>query len=171
MEQAMQTPQAGEQADGATQEAQAKAAEVKDRAQETARSAAANARGRAVEQIDQRSTEAGRRVSDAAGDVRSVGEELRRQGKDGAAKIADQAAERAERVGGYLEDSDADRILRDVEDFGRQRPWAVVAGGLVLGFAASRFLKASSERRYRSSGEGSATPGGSAVSGNGTATP
>jgi hypothetical protein len=175
MEQATQTPQAGTgatgQAEAAKQEAQAKAAEVKDRAQETARGAAANARGRAVEQIDQRSTEAGRRVSDAAGDVRSVGEELRRQGKDGPAKIADQAAERAERVGGYLQDSDADRILRDVEDFGRQRPWAVVAGGLVLGFAASRFLKASSERRYRSTRDDSAIPERSAVSGDGTAAP
>jgi hypothetical protein len=38
-----------------------------------------------------------------------------------------------------------------VEDFGRRQPWAVIAGGLALGFAASRFLKASSSRRYESS--------------------
>ena len=72
-----------------------------------------------------------------AGDVRSVGEELRKQGKDGPAKVADQAAERAEQVGSYLQDSNADRILRDAEDFGRRKPWAVVAGGLALGFAAA----------------------------------
>jgi hypothetical protein len=51
-------------------------------------------------------------------------------------------------LGSYLERSDGDTILRDVEDFGRRQPWAVIAGGVVLGFAASRFLKASSSRRY-----------------------
>jgi hypothetical protein len=38
-----------------------------------------------------------------------------------------------------------------VEDFARRNPWAVAAGGLVLGLAASRMLKASSSQRYRSS--------------------
>ena len=82
--------------------------------------------------------------------MRSVGDELRKQGKDQPAKLADQAADRAESLGGYLERSDGDTILSDLEDFGRRRPWAVIAGGLVLGFAASRFLKASSSRRYAS---------------------
>jgi hypothetical protein len=63
----------------------------------------------------------------------------------------DQAADRAERLGGYLQNSDGDQILRDVEDFGRRNPWAVAAGGLLLGFAASRLLKASSSQRYQSS--------------------
>lgn len=39
-------------------------------------------------------------------------------------------------------------MLRDVEDFGRRQPLAVAAVGLALGFAASRFLKASSRSRY-----------------------
>ena len=155
----LEPPQSAEPPESNKDQAQAKATEVKDQAQEKARDAAANARSRAVEQIDQRSTEAGQRVSGAASDVRSVGEELRKQGKDGPAKIADQAAERAEQLGSYLEESDANRILRDAEDFGRQRPWAVVAGGLVLGFAASRFLKASSQERYRSAGNASSSYG------------
>ena len=45
-------------------------------------------------------------------------------------------------------DTDADRILGDIEDFGRRQPWAVIAGGVALGLVASRFLKASSTRRY-----------------------
>jgi hypothetical protein len=176
MEQATQTPRSNagptESPEGAQEQAKAKAGEVKDQAQQTARNAADNARGRAVEQIDQRSTDAGQRVSATAGDVRSVGEELRKQGKDGPAKIADQAAERAEKVGSYLQESDANRILHDAEDFGRQKPWAVIAGGLVLGFAASRFLKASSQQRYRSSSQGAGTSSGSSgptVYGNGPA--
>ena len=66
-------------------------------------------------------------------------------------RYAEQAADRAERAGKWLHESDGDRILRDVEDFGRSNPWAVVAGGLALGFAASRLLKASSSERYQSS--------------------
>jgi len=131
------------------------AQQAKEKAQETAQQAAGQAKGRIREQVDQRSTEAGGRVSGVAQDVRSVGDELRRQGKDQPAKLADQAAERAERVGDYLTRSDGDTILRDLEDFGRQRPWAVIAGGVALGFAASRFLKASSSRRYRAGYESS----------------
>jgi hypothetical protein len=114
-----------------------------------ARQAAGQARVKAREQVDQRSTQAGERVGGAADDVRSVAEELRRQGKDTPAKYAEQAAERAERLGNYLKDSDGETILRDVEGFARSKPWAVAAGGLALGFAASRLLKASSTARYR----------------------
>jgi hypothetical protein len=128
--------------------------EAADQARQKMQEAGGQARGRARDQVDQRSTEAGERVSSTAGDVRSVGEELRKQGKDGPAKIADQVADRAERVGGYLQEADADRILSDVEDAGRRQPWAVVAGGIMLGFAASRFLKASSRERYQASRAG-----------------
>jgi len=123
--------------------------EAKEQAQEKVQEASGQAKDRVREQVDQRSTQAGERVASAASDARSVGEELRRQGKDQPAKLAEQAADRAERLGSYLQESDADRILRDVEDFGRRQPWAVVAGGVALGFLASRFLKASSERRYQ----------------------
>jgi len=131
------------------------AQQAKDKAQETAQQAAGQAKGRIRDQVDQRSTDAGQRVSTVAQDVRSVGDELRKQGKDQPAKLADQAAQRAESLGDYLTRSDGDTILSDLEDFGRRQPWAVIAGGLALGFAASRFLKASSSRRYQSRWESS----------------
>jgi ElaB/YqjD/DUF883 family membrane-anchored ribosome-binding protein len=127
------------------------AQEAPAQGQEKMQQATGQAKSKAREQVDQRTTQAGERVSSTASDVRSVGEELRKQGKEAPARMADQVAERAERLGGYLQSSDADRILEDAEDFGRRQPWAVVAGGLVLGLAASRFLKASSRRRYRGS--------------------
>ena len=136
----------------ATAQATDKAQEVAGQAKEKAQEAAGQAKGRVREQVDQRSTEAGRQVSTTAGDIRSVSDELRRQGKDAPARVAEQAAERTERLGGYLTESDADRILRDVEDFARKQPWAVVAGGLALGFVASRLLKASSSQRYEQQG-------------------
>jgi hypothetical protein len=131
-------------------QAREKAQEVAGQAQEKAQEAADKARGMVSEQVDQRSTQAGERVSGAAGDLRSVSEELRKQGKDGPAKYADKGAEQVERVGSYLKEADADTILSDVEDFGRRQPLAVLAGGLVVGIAAARFLKASSSDRYQS---------------------
>jgi hypothetical protein len=100
------------------------------------------------QQVDQRSTQAGERISSTGSDLRSVGEELRKQGKDAPAKVADSAAQRVERVGEYLKQSDADRLLHDVEDLGRRQPLAVLAGGMVVGAVLARFLKASSGRRY-----------------------
>jgi hypothetical protein len=122
--------------------------QAKEKAREQAQQAAGQARGTLRTQVDQRSTEAGERVGSLASDVRSVGEQLREQGKDQPAKLADQAAERAESLSRYLTGSDGDRILGDIEDFGRRQPWAVIGGGVVLGLLASRFLKASSTRRY-----------------------
>jgi hypothetical protein len=118
-------------------------------AQERARGAAGQTRSRLRDQVDQRSTQAGERLAGTAADVRSVAEELRRQDKDTPARLAEQAAGQTDRVADYLKGASGERLLRDVEDFARRRPWAVAAGGLALGFAASRFLKASSSRRYQ----------------------
>jgi hypothetical protein len=133
---------------GTTAQAKDKAQEVAGQAQEKAQEAAGQAKDRLRSQIDDRSTQAGQQVSGHAQDLRSVGDSLREQGKDQPAKLADQAADRLERAGGWLTESDADRILGEVEDFARKNPWAVMAGGLALGFAASRMLKASSTDRY-----------------------
>jgi hypothetical protein len=120
-------------------------------AQDKARGALGQTRGRLSDQVDQRSTQAGERVAGTASDVRSIAEELRSQGKDAPANLAEQVANQADRVGDYLKDASGDRILRDVEDFARRQPMLVAAGALALGFAASRFLKASSGRRFESS--------------------
>jgi hypothetical protein len=127
--------------------------QVRDKAQmaqDKTRGALGQARGRLSEQVDQRSTQAGERVTGTASDVRSIAEELRTQGKDTPARLAEQVADQADRVGDYLKGASGDRILRDVEDFARRQPMLVAAAGLALGFAASRFLKASSSRRYES---------------------
>ena len=118
-------------------------------AQAKAQGALGQARSRLRDQIDQRSTQAGEQVQSTVQDVRSMAEQLRGQGKDTPARVAEQVADRAESFGSYLRDADGERLLRDVEDVARRQPWLVAAGGLALGFAASRFLKASSSRRYQ----------------------
>jgi hypothetical protein len=133
---------------GAKDQAKDKAQQVAGQAQEKAQEAKGQARDKLRSQVDERSTQYGEQIRSQASDLRSVGDQLRQQGKTGPAKIADQAAERAERAGNWLADTDADQILNEIESFGRRNPWAVVAGGLALGMAASRFLKASSSDRY-----------------------
>jgi hypothetical protein len=141
--------------------AQDKAQEVAGQAQEKARDAAGKAQAGLQQQVDQRTNQAGEKVSGTAEDVRSVADELRKQGKDGPAKLADQAAEQAEKVGSYLSGTGPEQMLHDVEDFGRRQPWALLAGGLVAGAVAARFLKASSRSRYQGRvGGGSGAAGG-----------
>ena len=143
---------------GAGDQARDAATQAQEKGKEKAQEVAGQARGKLREQVDERSTQAGQQVNATADDVRAVADELRKQGKDAPARYAEQAAERAQRVGGWLEEADGDRILRDVEDFGRRNPWAIAAGGLALGFAASRLLKASSQSRYESSLSGAPEP-------------
>jgi hypothetical protein len=138
----------------ATEQAKGQAQQVAGQAQDKAQEAAGQAKSRFAVEVDTRSTQAGQQLRSTAGDVRSVGEELRKQGKDKPAQLAERAAHQVDRIGGYLHQSDGDRILRDVEDFGRRKPWAIATGGLAVGFVASRLLKASSTRRY---GESTAT--------------
>jgi hypothetical protein len=138
-----ETP-AASAADNAKQQMQDKA----DAAQDKLKEGAQQAQSRAREQIDQRSTQVGEQVGVTARALHQTSSHLRAQGQDAQAKAADRVAHHADRVGSYLTESSADRILADVEDFGRRQPMAVIGIGIALGFAASRFLKASSRKRY-----------------------
>ncbi len=135
----------------AADQAKEKLQDAAEQAKEQASSQAGKAKGRVRDQLDQRSTEFGQRAGSTAGDLRSVSEQLRQQGKDQPADLADQVAERIDRAASYLTDNGPDRLLSDAERVGREKPWAVIAGGLALGFAVSRLLKSSSADRYHGS--------------------
>jgi hypothetical protein len=137
------------------QQAQDKAQEVASQARDAASQAKDKAESMVRRQVDERTSQTGIAIHSTAQDLRTVGQELRNQGKETPAKVAEQIADRGEQLAGYLRTNDANRILADVEDFARRQPWAVMAGGLVLGFVASRFLKSSSQRRYGSNGSSS----------------
>jgi ElaB/YqjD/DUF883 family membrane-anchored ribosome-binding protein len=130
----------------AGQQVQEKAGELKSRAGDRLR-----------EQVDERSSRAGEQVGAMSKALRSGGEQLRGEGQETPAKVMDGAADRVERLGSYLRDSDSDSIVADVEGWARSKPWMAAAVGALIGFAASRILKASSSRRYdqQTSGNGS----------------
>jgi ElaB/YqjD/DUF883 family membrane-anchored ribosome-binding protein len=118
--------------------------------QEQAEQAKGQARQRLSQELSTRSSHAGEQVRDTAHAIRETGQSLRKQGKSGPAQTMDRVADQADRVASYLTEADGNRMLRDVERFARQQPWAFTIGGVVAGFFASRFLKASSTQRYDS---------------------
>ena len=143
------------QSPGATEAIKDQAQQVSDKAREVG----GTVQDRVRDQLDTRSTQAGEQVGSVSDAMRSMGEQLRDQGNDLPAQLAHQAAEKTEQLGQYLREADADRIIRDVEDFGRRQPWVVAAAGVALGVAAARFIKASGRRRYEGGGyDGSRLP-------------
>ena len=144
--------QAASQVESAASSAQEKAVELK-----------AQGRSKLGETLDERTSQAGGQARKLAQALRQSGGQLREQSEgQQVAGIAEGAADRIERLGGYLEQTSGNELLQDVEQFARRRPWMVAGFGLVVGLAGSRFLKASSERRYGSaqgtSGVGRSNP-------------
>jgi ElaB/YqjD/DUF883 family membrane-anchored ribosome-binding protein len=142
--------QAKDGLDEAASAAQDKAVELKEQG-----------RSRLSDTLDQRTTDVGGQALQAATVLRQSGSQLAHADTGGqqVAHLTQLAADQVEHLGAYLERASGDQLLRDAEDFARRRPWMVAGIGLVAGLAASRFLKASSERRYGASGSTAASNG------------
>jgi hypothetical protein len=136
------------------EEVKGAAVEVAGQAREELQDLRKEAGERARSTIDSRSSEIGTQMTSAASAVREAGSQLRAQGSGGAANVIEAVAERAERLGEYMNEASAERMLGDVESFARRRPWLVAGAAVTVGFVTSRLLKASSDRRYASSGNG-----------------
>ena len=149
---------------GAVAEVKDKGAELVSSAQEQVSAKAHELGGEAAtqirEQLDQRSTQAGEQVQAVGHALESGVTQLRSEGKDVPARIVAEVARRADDLGTYLESAQADQILGDLEAFARRRPWLTAGVGVLAGFMASRFVKASGDRRHdapHTNGKGSAS--------------
>jgi ElaB/YqjD/DUF883 family membrane-anchored ribosome-binding protein len=143
--------------EGLVGHASAQVQETASTAQEKAVELKEQGKSKLGETLDQRTNEAGVQARKIAQALRRSGEQLSNEGNgQQVAGLVEGAADQIERLGGYLERTSGVELVRDVEDFARRRPWMIAGVGLVAGLASSRFLKASSERRYA----GSAQPGG-----------
>jgi len=125
------------------QQVQQKASEAKVKTREQLR-----------QQVDSRSTQAGGQMTKTGSALRQTAEQLRGDQHEQQARILEGVAERTDRFGRYLTETDGDRMLRDLERMARQRPWLVAGSGALVGFLAARFTKASSSRRYEAAGNG-----------------
>ncbi len=141
--------------EGLVDQAKAELADAASTAQDKAVELKEQGRSKLSDTLDQRTTEVGgqalpgrrrccARVSSQLAQADTGGQQV--------AHLTQLAADQVEHLGAYLERASGDQLLRDAEDFARRRPWMVAGIGLVAGLAASRFLKASSERRYGASG-------------------
>ena len=134
---------------GPTMEIRAQAEELGDAVREQAYEAKEAGSQELRSQLDRRTTHVGRQASLLARELRKAGASLQAQDGDaGTARLTAGLAGRLERAGNYLERVSGDELLRDAEDLARRSPWLVAGAAAAAGLAASRFLKASSERRY-----------------------
>jgi hypothetical protein len=133
---------------GLVEQASAHAQDAASVAQEKTKELRAQGSKKLREQFDRRSTDAGSQARSVAEVLRRSGTDLRSEDKHGMADLTDQAARRIDHLGEYLEQKSGGEIMRDVENFARRRPWTIAGLGLVAGIVASRFVKASAERRY-----------------------
>jgi ElaB/YqjD/DUF883 family membrane-anchored ribosome-binding protein len=122
--------------------AREKAREVAGQARGHVQAAAGEARSRAAAQVDERSTQIGRQVGAQAQAIDGVAEELRRQGKDGPAKLVEQASERVKGIADHLEQADGESLVAAAADLARENPAAAAAAGAAAGFVAGRVIKA-----------------------------
>ncbi|HEY4439670.1 MAG TPA: hypothetical protein VGN14_04400, partial [Candidatus Elarobacter sp.] len=101
---------------------------------------------------DERTTTIGRQAGAVAQELRSVTRQLEQNGVPSAATAyVERGASLVDGMAQYLQQADSERLVAYLEAFARREPWAIAAGALVAGFAASRFLKAGSMRRYQAS--------------------
>jgi hypothetical protein len=139
--------EAGQQ-EGLAGQASARVQDASSAAQEKASELREQGSARLRDQFNQRSSQAGSQMRSLAKALRRSGDELGGEGNGGTAQLTGKAADRIERLGGYLEQKSGDELMRDIETFARQRPWMLAGVGMLAGVTAARFMKASSEERY-----------------------
>jgi hypothetical protein len=135
-----------------TEQAKDRVAEGAQQLQEKASEAKARTRDQLRQQIDTRSSETGEQMTSTASALRQTAQQLRTENREPQAKLLEGIADRTERFGRYLTETDGEGMMRDLERIARGRPWLVAGGGTMLGFLAARFTKASSSRRYEENG-------------------
>ncbi|HEY3577401.1 MAG TPA: hypothetical protein VGK68_05330 [Gaiellaceae bacterium] len=135
---------------GAAEQAQEAATQVREQAQQKAAEVKGRASDKVRRQLDARSTEVAEQIAPFAQALHKAGDHLASQDNAPGARVAHRAGDQVEQLDRYLRSSGSDRFLGDIEGFARQRPWAACGIGVVAGFMAARFLKASSESRYTS---------------------
>lgn len=138
----------GQAGQSTTDQAKEKVQETAEQVQQKAVEVKGQAGDRVRRELDVRSTDAGKQLGLTADAMRRTGDQLRSDGKETPAKAVTAVADRAERLGAYMTQANADQMLRDVENFARRQPLLFAVGGATLGFLGARFMKASSSSRY-----------------------
>ena len=143
-------------------------AQAGQEAGETAGHLAERAAGAGFQQADRVREQTAQGLNKLADSVRRLSSDMGSE-QPAIADLASTAAEQAERVAGYLRQTDARQLVHSIEDVARRQPLLFVGGAFVLGVAASRFVKAAggdsgaSKASYGGSTYGSTATGSAAL--------
>jgi ElaB/YqjD/DUF883 family membrane-anchored ribosome-binding protein len=124
------------------------AEQAKGQAEQKADEMKARASDRLHTELDSRSSQLADQMKPFGQALRMAGDHLENQGNAKGGKTARRVADQVEQLSVYLHESGSNRLIADIERFGRRHPWTVGGIGVAVGFMAARFLKASSENRY-----------------------
>jgi ElaB/YqjD/DUF883 family membrane-anchored ribosome-binding protein len=116
--------------------------ELVDQAKRTATETASGAGNMVRQRIDDQYHRLGQRLDDMVKNMNQAADSLDKGGSPGAGNLIHGATRQMERVTGYVERTSAEDIISDASQYAKQHPWTVIAGGVVAGLIASRFLKA-----------------------------
>jgi len=128
----------------ATQEAKSHASDLADKAKDEARTLAGDARSMAHDRAETYKNTAAGEATKVADALRKASDDLR-DGSPQERAVGEIAAGLAG-VADTIRDRDIGDLISDATDFARRNPAAFLGGAALLGFAASRFAKASGEQ-------------------------
>lgn len=115
------------------EQAREQATKLRSQATDRARTAASSGKDRATQTLDGLA----QAVHDAAGN-------LEQQVNPQIAQYAHRAADALDNLSERLRNKDVDELLNDAQDFMRRSPAVAIGAAVAVGFALSRFLKATS---------------------------
>lgn len=124
-------------------QAQDKAGELTSTVKQQTRQAADEAADQARTMADARKEDVVYELEGVAHALRDVGDTLRDQDQGHLAKYSNEAADRIDRVQGYLSQRNVSELLTDAEDFGRRQPELFLGGAFTAGLLIGRFFKSS----------------------------
>ncbi len=102
-----------------------------------------------LQRADQAREVAADGIGQLASTVRRVSDDMQTE-QPMIANVATTAADQAERLAGYLRETDARQIVDTVQDVARRQPLLFIGGAFALGLAASRFIKAATSDQQTS---------------------
>lgn len=118
---------------------------IKGEAKKVGKKAARKSRSEAKRFFSERKGKAEEFLGNVTDALRSASDNLHGEDRDEAARYVDKTAEQAERFSGYIRDNNADEILRDAEEYVRNRPAMAIGSAMLAGFIFARFLKSGYE--------------------------
>lgn len=102
-------------------------------------------KSRAFEAAERRKSDAAASLDTFADSIRSAADELADNDQSTAARLIDGAARGLEGFSRSLNERSLADMSRSISDFGHRHPMALAAGGLLLGLAVGRLVRASGE--------------------------